>query len=185
MARTKQTRRKTGKGKNLARKNLAKGVKKIYGKKYVPIYTAWYQKSDKRTKIIQEAQDKLLADMSGNEDHSSDEEGENCEILWDKASPSGFKRSALSNVPATVERCCLGAIYLSLNTKGGGSVSTKDFKDGNRMAVLSPGKCYINARRLLIDVVKSNQQLRMILPIGSEVFVDAHQGFNSIEKILA
>ena len=50
------------------------------------------------------------------------------------------------------------------------------------MAVLYPGKAYVNARRLLVDVVKSNQQLRMIVPIGSEVFVDATQGFDSIDK---
>ena len=189
MARTKQTRRKIGKKRGAKNKSLTAEVdftKKIYGTKYAPIDSPWpyYRNpSHKLTKEIREAQDELQADMSGNEDYSSEEEGENCEILWDKAVASGSKRSTLSNVSATVERCCLGAIYVSLNTKGAGSITTKDFTDGNRMAVLYPGKAYVNARRLLIDVVKSNRQLRMIIPIGSEVFVDAHQNDSSVSLV--
>ena len=223
MARTKQTRRKSGKKRVKGDKEcLTRAIdftEAIYGSKYAPVDSQSISGKKKKSHAIEtsvkrlrkatkranrkeatnrrsledlrckeeipEALDLPQADMDGVilVSSSSEEEGENCEILWDNALKPRPKRAAVSNVSATVERCCLGAIYLSLNTKGACYVSTKDFKEGDRMAVLYPGKCYVNARRLLIDVVKSNQQLRMIIPIGSEVFVDAHQVDSSVSLL--
>ena len=67
--------------------------------------------------------------------------------------------------------------YFCLQVKG------PNVEGKNRFAVLSPGRAYVNGRRLLADVVKSTQQLRMILPVGSTVFVDVTQ-FDSSTRLV-
>ena len=112
MARTKQTRRKNGNPRNnpkhsaeywqkvKARKEELKAKAKdkialkeargidftenIYGSKYAPIDASSLKN------LGWKGLDKLQVDMGGNdEDSSSEEEGENCEILWDGAMTSG------------------------------------------------------------------------------------------------
>jgi hypothetical protein len=90
--------------------------------------------------------------MMAGEDDSSDVEP-------DIEPKSSGKR--LERLLGKVEKSCLAAVIVVF----GGSGKTQ-------RAIMYPGRTYVNAGRLLIERVSSDQQMSMLLPVGEKVFMD-------------